>query len=81
MIDWAKIGDVVLNMTYAACVGFGATMGLGNGTGLVSYLHFMPAPYEDQEWLGSVYDWLQDRAKNNKVGTRRKRDKPPPEPP
>ncbi len=53
----------------------GAALGLGGGAGIVTFLHYCPAPYEDQQWLGAIFDSLQDRAKNmGRVGSRRQRE-------
>ena len=49
------------------------TFGLGGGVGLVKLLNHWPAPYEDSQYGGTIFDWLQDLVSNKRIGERRTR--------
>jgi hypothetical protein len=75
-LTWGQLGQSLADHAFSSGLALGTTFGLGGGAGLITFLHHMPAPYEDQLWLGAVYDTFQDRAKNTeKIGARRKRVK------
>lgn len=75
-MTWGELGQAAFSQTGATLLSIGTTFGLGGGAGLVTFLHHMPPPYEDQVWLGAIYDSFQDRAKNmDRIGKRRVRIK------
>jgi hypothetical protein len=73
-VNWQQILSDAAQHGFAWGAALGATLGLGGGAGLITFLHYMPAPYTDQHWYGAVFDALQDRVKNmDRVGQRRER--------
>lgn len=73
-MTWQQIGQTVVEHTFAAGLAIGGTLGFGGGAGFITWLHYMPAPYEDQVWYGSFFDMIQDRVKNmDRIGARRPR--------
>lgn len=74
MNSFEQLGLAMANHAFSVGVALGASLGLGGGAGIITFLHHMPAPYKDQEWMGAIYDTLQDRIKNmDRIGVRRER--------
>ena len=57
-------------------IGVATALGIGSGgIGLLTYLKHMPAPLKKSIWIGSLFDSIQDLAKNNeRIGQRRDAD-------
>lgn len=73
-MSWEKFASDIAQHAFSVGVALGATMGLGGGAGIITFLHHMPPPFADQVWYGAIYDTLQDRIKNmDRVGARRER--------
>lgn len=64
----------ILLSVYHHIVAWLSAIGItGGGVGFIKFMKHVPAPYQDQELWGTVFDTIQDLVSNSRIGERRTR--------